>query len=88
VTFRIGRLSGGDRTIFALSGELREDELAMLGAEIEREKPRNIVLDLGDVTLVTREGVRFIRRAEAEGAELVNCPSYLRRWIAAGRDEA
>jgi len=63
VTFRISRLAGTDRTILALSGELDGDQLPVLGGVMEREIPRSIGLDLTDVTLVTREGVEFIRRA-------------------------
>jgi ABC-type transporter Mla MlaB component len=88
VTFRIRRLAGTHRITFALSGELNRDQLAELGTTIERENTGGIVLDLDDVTLVTREGVAFIRRVVADGAELVNCPQYLQRWIAEGEDEA
>jgi hypothetical protein len=71
-----------------LSGELNGEPLAELAALLDREKPRAIVLELADVTLVTREGVALIRRAVAEGAELVNCPQYIHRWVAEGENEA
>jgi hypothetical protein len=67
-----------------LSGELNGDQLAELGGLIEREGSGGVVLDLADVTLVTREGVEFMRRTVAQGAELVNCPQYIHRWIAEG----
>lgn len=41
------------------------------------------VLDLKEVTLVAREAVLFLARVEAGGVRLVNCPEYVRRWIAA-----
>jgi ABC-type transporter Mla MlaB component len=88
VTFRIRRLAATQRTTFALSGELNGDQLAELGGLIEQEPPGGVVLDLSDVTLVTREGVEFIQRAISEGAELTNCPQYIRRWIAETQDEA
>ena len=87
MTFRIRRLVG-TRVTLALSGELNGDQLPELGVIIEREKPHRIVLDLADVTLATREGIAFIRRAVTEGADLVNCPQYIRRWVESGRDEA
>jgi hypothetical protein len=40
------------------------------------------------VTLVTWEGVAFIRHVVADGAELVNCPRYIHRWIAEERNDA
>ena len=76
------------RTTFALSGELNGDQLAELGSMIEQEGSGAVVLDMKDVTLVSREGVEFIQRAVAEGTELVNCPQYIRRWISEGQAEA
>jgi hypothetical protein len=44
------------------------------------------VLDLKEVTLVGQAAVRFLARVEAEGIRIVNCPGYVRSWIAAERD--
>ena len=63
------------------------DALAEFDALIEGAESGGIVLDLTDVTLVTREGVDFIRRAVARGADLMNCPPYVVRWIAGEEDE-
>lgn len=41
---------------------------------IERELTHDLVLELADVTLATREGVVVIRRAVAEGAEPASRP--------------
>jgi hypothetical protein len=45
-----------------------------------------IVLDLKDITLVDRDAVQFLAHAEMVGIEIVNCPEYVRRWIAAEND--
>ena len=88
MTFRISRWASGNRVTFAFSGELTREELGEVVAIIERDKSGWITFDLADLTLVTREGVEYLRRAAAAGAELVNCPQYLRRWIEAEeRDE-
>ena len=43
-----------------------------------------VVLDLKDIiTLVDRAAVRFLARVEMAGTEIVNCPEYVRSWIAA-----
>jgi hypothetical protein len=82
------RWASGKRVTFAFSGELTREELGEVVAIIEREGSSRITFDLADLTLVTREGVEFIRRAAGDGAELVNCPQYIRRWIEAEeRDE-
>jgi hypothetical protein len=84
VTFRLRRLAGGRRVTFAFSGVLTAQELTEVAATIERERAGRI--DLGDLTMVSREGVAYLRRAEAAGIELINCPRFIRRWIEA--DEA
>ena len=45
-----------------------------------------ITLDLSDVTIVDRAAVRFLADAQAAGIRIVNCPEYVRSWIAAERD--
>lgn len=52
--------------------------------ELLTEEPRGwIFLDLKEVTLVARDAVRFLASVEARGIQIVNCPEYVRRWIAA-----
>ena len=55
--------------------------VAELEALMAAESNRLVRLDLAEVTLVTREAVKFLARAEAAGAVLVNCPEYVRSWI-------
>ena len=45
-----------------------------------------IVIDLRGVTLVDRTGVCFLARAQSAGAEIVNCPEYVRSWMATKED--
>jgi len=49
--------------------------------------PSPIVLELGDLTLVDADAVRFLAAAEAGGAELKNCPLFVREWIRRERSE-
>jgi predicted metal-binding protein len=42
---------------------------------------RNIILDLQDLRLADREAVKFLRRCEADGMKLDNCPAYVREWM-------
>jgi hypothetical protein len=46
-----------------------------------------ILLDLGEVTLVDVEVVRFLSDCENEGVVLVHCPPYVREWILRERAE-
>jgi hypothetical protein len=83
VTFRLARAVNGKRVTFAFSGELTRKELPDTAAMIEREGSGPIVFDLADLTMASREGIDFLRQAAADGAELVNCPPYICRWIEA-----
>jgi hypothetical protein len=49
----------------------------------ERERAAPIVFDLADLTMASREGIEYLRQVAADGAELVNCPPYICRWIEA-----
>jgi len=42
---------------------------------------RRMILDLRDLILVDHDAVRFLKRCEADGIQLKNCPAYIREWI-------
>jgi hypothetical protein len=46
-----------------------------------------IFMDLGEVTLVDVEVVRFLSECEGGGVILVHCPPYVREWILRERAE-
>jgi anti-anti-sigma regulatory factor len=69
--------------VFALSGVLDTDLAARLETLLADEADGRIVLDLKDVTLVDRDAVRFLASVEATETQIVNCPEYVRIWIAA-----
>jgi acylglycerol lipase len=83
VTYRIQRSVSADAAVFVLGGEMDSDHAAQLRELLTIEGRRRVLLDLEDVTLVDRAAVRFLARVEAEGVRIVNCPEYVRRWIAA-----
>jgi anti-anti-sigma regulatory factor len=69
-----------------LSGRMDAENLVELKALFGSEaKGRRIVLDLKDLTLVDREAVSFLERCESDGIRLMNCPPYIREWIARER---
>jgi len=71
-----------DANVFVLSGVLDTEHATRL-QELLATASGRIVLDLKDITLVDRAAVRFLARVESAGTEIVNCPEYVRRWIAA-----
>ena len=67
-----------------LSGDLRSEDLAQVKTEIER-CGTSAVLDVEEVALVDLDGVQFLNRCEANGITVLNCPAYIREWMARER---
>ena len=66
--------------IFRISGRITGENVNMLRAVLEQEKG-SVAIDLKDVLLVDREAVKLLALREANGAELKNCPAYIREWV-------
>ena len=85
MTLKIATACDGETALLRLSGQIDEEHLAQLDAEIRRHRPR-LVFDLTEATLLDRAVVQFLAAREAEGIELLNCPRYIRKWITKERD--
>jgi anti-anti-sigma regulatory factor len=83
--FRIETDSQARNTVLRLSGWMRSQHIPELKEQIEGSG-RKITLDLGKLTLVDREAVRFLGACEAKGMELRNCPSYIELWLASEKN--
>src|SRR6266404_5037819 len=86
VPFRIHRSSARDAVVLALSGDIDREHVARLHQFLTSDTGRRLILDLQNVTLVDRAAIQFLAGAEATGIRLVNCPEYVRTWIAAEQD--
>ena len=86
MTFRIYRSSTPHAIVFALSGDMDREHAARLQEYLASETDRRVTLDLQNVALVDRDAVQFLADAEAVGIRIVNCPAYVRTWIAAERE--
>ena len=81
MSFRIDRVAGTSGLIvLLLSGKLTGEDVNTL-RNVLRQEPRKIAIDLANVSLVDREAVQLLARAEYNGTELRNCPNYVREWI-------
>jgi hypothetical protein len=70
------------KVIFTLSGRIEAEDIGELRRLFNLEAAGcHIALDLKDVTLVDRDGVKFLAACEADSIELENCPPYVREWI-------
>jgi len=71
-----------DRIVLSLSGRIESADVAELRRLLSLEAPdEDVALDLRDITLVDRDGVRFLARCERETVKLEHCPAYVREWI-------
>jgi hypothetical protein len=76
------RREAKENVSFILSGRIESQDIGELRRLFQLENSsRGISLDLRDVTLVDREGVKFLAICEAGAIRLENCPSYVREWI-------
>ena len=76
------KMADGEFVQLNLGGRLEGSELTELQSVIASESAdRKIVLDLRDVKLIDQETVTFLARCETRGAQLRNCPAYIREWI-------
>ncbi len=85
--FRIERLVGGeDIVVLLVSGRIHAKHVDTIRELLGREKGK-VVVDLREVTLVSREAVSFLAFSEANGVELRNCAAYIREWVARERPQ-
>ncbi len=72
-----------DSNLLRVSGRIDAENLAELKVQMQIH-PSPIALELGEVTLVDADAVRFLAMREAAGTELRNCPLFIREWIRRG----
>ena len=80
--FKITRSTQAGTTTLALSGRVGVEHLPDLRQFLAEESRRGVVLDLGEVTLVDVEVVRFMVECETQAIRLADCPGYVREWMA------
>jgi hypothetical protein len=61
------------------------EHVAQVQEFLADETDSRVIFDLKDVTLVDRAAVQFLADMETAGVRLVDCPGYVRSWIAAER---
>ena len=76
--------SSNEGVVLTLSGRIETEDIAELQRLLSLETAGgDIGLDLKEVTLVDRDGVKFLARCETQNIRLANCPAYIREWIVA-----
>jgi hypothetical protein len=71
--------------VFNLSGRMEAEQVVEL-KELFDSDYRNIILDLRELRLADRDGVKFLKSCERHGMKLENCPAYVREWMDREKD--
>jgi hypothetical protein len=79
--FRITRSTHAGSTTLAVSGRIGAEHLLELRRFVEEQRGQGAVLDLGEVTLVDIDVVRFLIECETQAIRLAQCPGYVREWM-------
>jgi len=81
MTCKVVRLIDRDRLVqLFISGHFQEMHINMID-DLLTEETDPVVLDLGEVTLVDREAIKFLATLDARGVGLRNCPGFIREWM-------
>ena len=83
---RIEKEWDGHTMSLRLSGRIQSANIGDIQAQMDDGHVR-LFMDLGEVTLVDVEVVRFLSDCEDGGIVLVHCPPYVREWILRERAE-
>jgi len=86
MTYRIDRLSTEHGLVLCISGRLAEEDLDLVRMALDGR--RVVAIELAEVELVSRDAVKLLIVAEAEGIELRSCPAYIREWITKERESS
>jgi hypothetical protein len=85
--WKVERTGEGKRVVLLVSGRIERKHLTDLREVLTAEAgSRDFILDLREVKLVDQDAITFLSYCEADGAELRNCPPYIREWIERDRE--
>ena len=63
-----------------LIGELGTEHLREVKAQVH-DAPCTVVVDLGELTLISVEGIRVLNACEQDGMPIVNASGYIAEWM-------
>ncbi len=86
--WRVKKIMDRDCLTLRVSGNLQTKNLVEIqNALADEGMSADVVLDLSEVTLISREAVRYLARFEVNRIDLRKCPAYIRDWIAQERQQ-
>jgi anti-anti-sigma regulatory factor len=85
MTLKIEKSCDSRCTSLRLIGRIRSEDLVELKSQLGGDRLK-VVLDLGEVTIVDANVIRFLMACEAKGIEFLHCPPFIREWILGEQD--
>jgi hypothetical protein len=78
---RIDRVVGADNVVVLhISGTISGEHVDTL-RNVLRQEAGALAVDLKNICLVDSDAVKLLVLTEDSGAELRNCPAYVREWV-------
>ncbi len=63
-----------------LIGEFDVEHLAEVNAQVN-DAQRPVVVDIGELTLISVEGIRFLNACRDNGMPIINASGYITEWM-------
>jgi anti-anti-sigma regulatory factor len=79
-TLRIERRRSGDTLIVQLIGEFDVEHLDEVNAQVNGA-PCPVVVDIGELTLISVEGIRSLNACHHNGMSIINASGYIAEWM-------
>jgi hypothetical protein len=87
MTLRIERRRSGDTLIVQLIGEFDSEHLEAVNAQVYDASCPGVI-DIGELTLVSVEAIRFLNACHNNGKLIINASGYIAEWMTLeGRSE-
>ena len=80
MTLRIERRRSGDTLIVQLIGEFDVQQLDEVRAQVY-DPACPVVVDVGELTLISVEGIRFLNTCRDNGMSIINASGYITEWM-------
>ncbi len=84
MTFRINKHASGDKVVLRLIGNMHIGDIEEVKTAVDESS--QVVLDVGELTLVGVEGIRFLNACKAVGMGVINASPYISEWMLLERD--
>jgi hypothetical protein len=79
MTLRIDRQAFQGRLVLRLIGNMRVEHIEKVRSELGTSA--RIVLDIGELALVSVEGIRFLNACQDDGIIIANGSPYISDWM-------